>query len=83
MKTKGLKMSLGKSIESGKEKRKSYRGSKAWDCSCRNNGSCSVCKNNRLHKNIKRANSSEYYCQECFDVGCDWCNTANQDEGGV
>lgn len=70
-------MSLDKSIDSGKEKRKPYRGSKDLDCSCRNNGSCSVCKNNRLHKNIKRKQSSEYECDQCFDTGCDWCNDTN------
>lgn len=43
-------MSLDKAIAHGKEKRKPYRGSKAVDCSCRNHGSCSYCRNGRLHK---------------------------------
>jgi hypothetical protein len=47
-------MSLDKSIQSGKEKRKALRGSKAFDHSCRNHGSCSYCKNNRTYKNKKR-----------------------------
>ena len=43
-------MSLDKGIEHGKEKRKQYHGSKAFDRSCRNHGSCPWCKENRLHK---------------------------------
>lgn len=43
-------MSLDKSIEHGKEKRKPYRGAKAIDCTCRNHGSCEWCKRNRLFK---------------------------------
>jgi hypothetical protein len=31
-----------------------YRGSKAFDRSCRNHGSCSYCENNRLHKHNKK-----------------------------
>jgi len=40
-------MSLDKAIEHGKEHREQYRGSKAVDCTCRNNGSCEWCKQNR------------------------------------
>ena len=40
-------MSLEKAIAHGKEHRKPYRGSKAFDCSCRNHGSCSYCEGNR------------------------------------
>lgn len=40
-------MSLDKAIASGKEHRKPYRGSKRWDCTCRNHGSCSYCRSNR------------------------------------
>lgn len=40
-------MSLEKAIAHGKEHRKPYRGSKAFDCSCRNHGSCSYCESNR------------------------------------
>lgn len=42
-------MSLDKAIEHKKEHRKHYRGSKAWDCTCRNHGSCSYCESNRRH----------------------------------
>ena len=43
-------MSLDKAIAHGKEKRKPYRGCKAIDPTCRNNGSCEWCKSNRLFK---------------------------------
>ena len=41
---------LNKAIEHGKERRKPYRGSKAFDKSCRNHGGCDWCRENRLHK---------------------------------
>ena len=40
-------MSLEKAIKHNKEKRKPYRGSKAFDCTCRNHGSCAYCESNR------------------------------------
>jgi hypothetical protein len=40
-------MSLEKAIIHKKEHRKQYRGSKAFDCSCRNHGSCGYCESNR------------------------------------
>lgn len=43
-------MSNDKAIESGKEKRATYRGSKAIDSSCRNHGSCPWCESNRKYK---------------------------------
>ena len=46
-------MSLEKAIQNKKEKRKPYRGSKAFDCSCRNHGSCSWCESNRLIADTK------------------------------
>ena len=42
-------MSLDKAIEHGKEKRKPYTGDKAVDNECRNHGSSSWCRENRLH----------------------------------
>ena len=47
-------MSLDKSIQSGKEHRKPYRGGKAIDKMCRNHGGCVWCLGNRTHKNKKR-----------------------------
>ena len=43
-------MSLIKAINSGKEKRKHYRGPKAVCYACCNHCSCSWCRDNRLHK---------------------------------
>lgn len=43
---------MDKAIKHKKEKRKEYYGAKAIDCTCRNHGSCSWCKANRLHKFI-------------------------------
>ena len=40
-------MSLEKAIIYKKENRKPYRGSAAFDCSCRNHGSCGYCESNR------------------------------------
>ena len=47
-------MSLDKAIESGKEHRNKYRGSKAVSPSCRNGHGCPYCESNRKHKNEKR-----------------------------
>lgn len=47
-------MSLAKAITHKKERRKPYRGSKAFDHTCRNHGSCSWCEGNRTHHNKKR-----------------------------
>ena len=50
-------MALDKAINSGREHRKIYYGSKAIDATCRNHGSCPYCTNNRLYKNKKREQS--------------------------
>jgi hypothetical protein len=55
-------MSLEKAIEYRKEKRKPYRGSKRWDHTCRNHGSCSYCENNRTiqsKREMDRASDQE------------------------
>lgn len=57
-------MSLDKAIKHKKEKRKPYRGSKAFDCSCRNHGTCSWCLDNRIHKNKKRLLKSKEQLKE-------------------
>jgi hypothetical protein len=43
-------MSLNKAIQSGKERRRPYRGSKRFDSSCRNHGGCPHCEEGRLRK---------------------------------
>lgn len=57
-------MSLDKAIEHGKEKRKPYRGAKAIDCTCRNHGSCTWCRDNRLHKRLKDEEASRQALEE-------------------
>lgn len=52
-------MSFDKSITSGKERRKPYRGAKAVDTSCRNHGSCPYCRNNRLHAAIRNEEKAQ------------------------
>ena len=46
-------MGLEQAIKHKKEKRKPYYGSKAFDATCRNHGSCLWCKGNRLHKRMQ------------------------------
>jgi len=53
-------MSLDKAINSGKEKRKNYRKSKAIDRSCRNHGSCSWCQRNRQYQTRKALEKAQY-----------------------
>jgi hypothetical protein len=52
-------MSIDKSILTGKEYRKPYKGSKRFDSTCRNNGSCPYCKGNRLKSNRIRKQIEE------------------------
>ena len=62
-------MTLDKSIQSGKERRKPYRGAKAIDATCRNHGSCEWCHGNRTHKNDKRELEAEQELREYDDSG--------------
>lgn len=52
-------MSLDKAIEHGKERRKKYFGAKAFDCTCRNHGSCERCRENRLYARKKSEQAAE------------------------
>ena len=47
-------MSLDKAIQHGKEHRKPYYRSGRFDRTCRPNGSCGYCRNNRAHKHKKK-----------------------------
>lgn len=60
----GATMSLDKTIQSGKEHRRPYRGAKAIDRTCRNHGSCEWCHGNRIHKNDKRELAAEQEMRE-------------------
>lgn len=57
-------MGFEKAIEHKKTKRKPYRGSKSFDYSCRNHGTCEWCKGNRTYKNMKRELQSKEYEKE-------------------
>ena len=51
-------MSLDKSINSGKEKRKPYYKSGKFDTSCRPHGGCPYCEGNRNYSENKRKDSA-------------------------
>lgn len=57
-------MSLDKSIDSGKEHRKRFRGSKRFDRTCRNHGSCDYCKGNRLYSAKKTLDEAKEKIKE-------------------
>jgi hypothetical protein len=46
-------MSLEKAVKHGKEKRRGYYGSQAFDHSCRPHGSCPYCESNRTFSDKK------------------------------
>jgi hypothetical protein len=52
-------MSLNKAIKHGKEHRKPYKGSKAFDYSCRNHGSCAYCSLNRQVNKQRAGNKNK------------------------
>lgn len=57
-------MSLNQAIVSGQEHRMPYHGAKAVDSACRNHGSCSYCRNNRLHHIYKKQSAMDYRLKE-------------------
>lgn len=59
-------MGLEKSIASGKEHRKTYRGSKSFNGRCRNNKSCSYCRSNRQYRFLKSMQKSDYDIEIIF-----------------
>ena len=74
-------MSLEKAIKHNKEKRKPYHGSKAFDCTCRNHGSCSWCVENRTLFDKKArmrldGQEEEYFCYWNQSDPCDATETA-------
>lgn len=52
-------MSLDKAIQHGKEHRARYRGSAAFDPSCRPGGDCPWCQRTRKHKGERRRPADE------------------------
>lgn len=65
-------MSLDKSIASGKDRRKQYKGTKRIDCTCRNHGSCTYCRSNRTYKNQKKL-------EKAIDKMKEWAYNNNSD----
>ena len=57
-------MSLDKSIKSGKEHRKQFRGAKSVDSCCRNHGLCAYCQMNRFLKKKRINNDKEKSSKE-------------------
>lgn len=57
-------MGLEKAIAHGKEKRKPYRRSKAFDYSCRNHGGCPWCEGNRLHNSMVKEEAANQNLKE-------------------
>lgn len=56
---------LEKSIKNGREWRKPFRGSKAFDGTCRN-GSCPACRMRQIYKNQKREIYSDKELKEFY-----------------
>ena len=66
-------MPLDKAIKHGKERRKPYYRSGEYDPTCRPNGGCPYCKNNRMHKHKKKQNAckeqeKEYTTPQLDDI---------------
>lgn len=59
---------LDKAIESGKEHRKKYRKSEAFDMTCRLHGSCPWCKGRRLNKKRFLAKTAKKEIEELKNV---------------
>ena len=57
-------MALDKAIKHKKEKRKPYRGSKAFDPTCRNHGGCPACEDNRKYQEKKLLEMSDSIMEE-------------------
>lgn len=60
-------MSLDKAIEHGKEKRKSYHGAQAIDCTCRPHSSCEWCRADRMYQQLKMEEASRQALKEMED----------------
>jgi hypothetical protein len=57
-------MSFDPEYENRKDHRKPYYDSRDFDRSCRSNGGCPWCKENRLHANKLRAQEAEDEIEE-------------------
>ena len=52
-------MSFDKQYPNRKDRRKQYRGAGRFDRNCRCHGSCSYCRDNRLHNTKKRLSGAD------------------------
>lgn len=68
-------MSLDKAILHGKEKRKPYRGCKAFDSTCRNHGSDTYMVKGRLHNRTKT--------EQAFQAKLDEENKSEPSDGAI
>lgn len=57
-------MALEKGIEHGREHRRPYRDSRAFDFTCRNHGSCLWCRQRRLYQRRKAEAAARQELQE-------------------
>lgn len=68
-----------------KDRRKKYYGSKDFDRTCRNHGSCPYCQGNRKHKNERRKMSYLNYdfddVDYSYEIGPDGIEPAWEDDG--
>lgn len=58
-----------------KDKRRPYRGSKTFDRSCRNHGSCDWCKGQRLYQIQKEQERVEDFSSDLKEVFCIVCGS--------
>lgn len=61
-------MSFDREYPNRKDHRKRYYGAKSYDRSCRNNGTCGYCEDNRMHHNKKRKESAKYIISDMFEA---------------
>lgn len=58
-----------------KKKEENYRGSKAFDSHCRNNGSCGYCLGNRTHKHKRQMKyDKEEWIDEIYEAEEEACS---------
>lgn len=58
-----------------KDKRRPYKGSKSFDRSCRNHGSCDWCKGQRLYQIQKEQERIEDFSSDLKEVFCIVCGS--------
>jgi len=76
-------MSLDKAIQHGKEHRRRYYKSKAFDASCRPGGDCPYCRNNRLHSKKIRQQAAEEQIRDFHQPNALTAKTLSDSEKGI